>query len=93
MGQQRVDADPPRGGAEGDRVHDPATRLLRQSGAQSRQRERRVIADVGVQDGLIVLGQGFNEGRSVGPGRPGRGHDAGLSSAGAQDSAHGHDAR
>ncbi len=65
-GEQRVDPDASGRRPEEDRMDDAAPRLDRELLAKALEWERRLVADVGAEDRLVVLGEDLGQGRPVG---------------------------
>ena len=69
-GEQRVHPGASGRGPEEDRVDDATPRLDRELLAKTLEWERRLVADVGAEDRLVVLGEGLGQGGPVGVDQP-----------------------
>ena len=93
-GEQRVDPGASGRGPEEDRMDDATPRLDRELLAKALEWERRLVADVGAEDRLVVFGEGLGQGGQRGRDRPAvNGTNVAAAAAGITDRAHRHDAR
>ena len=92
-GEQGIHAGAPRRGPEEDRMDDATPRLYGELLAKAVEWDRCLVADVGAEDRLVVLGEGLDEGDPVGVVCGRERHERRRAAAGIADGAHRQDAR
>src|SRR5204863_3530221 len=92
-GQELVDPDPERGGAEERRMDEAAAGLRGERFLEPSIRRRRFVADVGPEDGLVVLREELREPGPMGGVIGTERHDGGRSTADVPDRLHRDDRR